>query len=101
MSAWPKVQGWPEEVKVQFYQASFNPDFLSKTMVQDDLWTLQGWIQLDCEVENCEQVVKLIQQQHQAEQKKDPPRSLEWKIEGGGKKLKKLPWGLSQKGNKG
>lgn len=65
-----KVQGWPEEVKIQFYYASLNTDLVAKAMVQDDLKTLLEWIQLTCEAEKQELVVKLIQQQYHAGQKR-------------------------------
>lgn len=53
-------------MKVEFYQASLNPDLVEKEMAQDDPHTLLGSIQLACEIETWEQVVKLLWLQYQA-----------------------------------
>lgn len=44
-------------------------------MIKDHPHTLLEWIQLPCKVENWEQVVKLLQLQHQVQPQKEPQES--------------------------
>lgn len=54
------VQDWPKAVKVQFFQVGLDAHLVQRAGIQDDLQTLLAWIQLACEVENCEELVDLI-----------------------------------------
>lgn len=49
-------------MKVDYYGSGLNADLVIKALSQDDPPTLVGWIQLACEAENWNQLVKMIHQ---------------------------------------